>query len=387
MISRILKYLILSDYLKIEMNKFTGFVYKEFLHIFRDYRTLIILFGIPVMQILIFGYAVSNEIRDVKIAILDPSGDAVTREISGKILSSGYFKLSENLQSMNQIEAAFKSGRIKEIIIFEKSFEEKLEKTGKAGIQLIADASDANTARLIVNYTQGIIMDYVNKRNQFSSASPVNIIAETRMQFNRELKGVYMFVPGTMAFILILISALMTSVSIAREKEFGTMETLLVSPLRPSQIIIGKVTPYIFLSVINAIMIVLLGQFVFGVPVLGSYLLLMITTIQYIILALSLGIFISTLSNNQQTAMMISLFALLLPTLLLSGFIFPIENMPRVLQWLSEIVPTKWFIIILKHIMLKGSGFDLIAGQFLKLALMSLLFIILSIVRLKPRLE
>ena len=368
------------------MRKFTGFVYKELLHIFRDYRTLSILFGIPVMQILIFGFVVTNEIKDVRIAILDHSRDNVTRAITDKILSSGYFRLSEYIHSPNQIGEAFKRGEIKEVIIFEPAFAEKLERTGKANIQLIADASDANTGMLIVNYTQGVIRDYQKKQSR-GITLPIEIIMETRMQFNPSLKGVYMFVPGTMALILILISALMTSVSIAREKEFGTMETLLVSPLEPYQIIAGKVTPYIFLSFINAVIIVLLGQFVFGVPVLGSYILLMLITILYIILALSLGIFVSTVSNNQQTAMMISLFALLLPTLLLSGFIFPTENMPLILQWLSEIVPTKWFIITLKHIMLKGSGFEFVWVQVLKMVVMTLFFITLGTLRLKPRLE
>lgn len=368
------------------MRKFIGFVYKELLHIFRDYRTLSILFGIPVMQILIFGFVVTNEIKDVRIAILDHSRDDVTLEITEKILSSGYFRLSEYIHSPNQIGEVFKRGAIKEVIIFESAFAEKLERTGKANIQLIADASDANTGMLIVNYTQGVIRDYQKKLSR-GTTLPIDIITETRMQFNPALNGVYMFVPGTMALILILISALMTSVSIAREKEFGTMETLLVSPLKPYQIIAGKVTPYIFLSFINAVIIVLLGQFVFGVPVLGSYVLLMLITILYIILALSLGIFVSTVSNNQQTAMMISLFALLLPTLLLSGFIFPTENMPLILQWLSEIVPTKWFIITLKHIMLKGSGFEFVWVQVLKMVVMTLFFITLGTLRLKPRLE
>jgi ABC-2 type transport system permease protein len=211
---------------------------KEIFHIFRDYRTLIILFGIPVMQILIFGFVVTNEIRDVRIAILDQSKDNHTRAIINKIMSSGYFILEKDLNSFKEIEPAFKSGKIKEVIVFQQNFGGCLEATGKAEINIIADASDANTGNMISNYTQGIIFNYVSELNK-TFDFPYSIHVLPRMYFNQDLKAVYMFVPGTMALILILISALMTSITITREKEMGTMETLLVSPLRPIHIILG----------------------------------------------------------------------------------------------------------------------------------------------------
>jgi ABC-2 type transport system permease protein len=253
-------------------------------------------------------------------------------------------------------------------------------------VQLLADASDANMANLIVNYTTAIIGDF-NQKLVISSNLPMTVDVRPRMVYNEQLLGVYMFVPGIMAMILMLISALMTSVSIVREKETGTMEVLLVSPLRPAQIIIGKVTPYVLLSFINAIVIILLGNYVFGLPVRGSTVLLLLESILFIVMALSLGIFISTVTSNQQTAMMISMFALMLPTILLSGFIFPIENMPRILQWLCQLMPPKWFIIIIKNIMIKGTGLAYIWKETLVLTGMTIFFIGLSIKKFSIRLE
>ncbi len=368
------------------MNRFWAFIKKEFIHIFRDPRTILILFGMPIAQIMIFGYVVKNDIKDVKIAVYDKSKDNVTREITNKILSSGYFLLSEKIDSNNELERIFQKGEVKEIIVFEPEFAKKLENTNTANIQLIADASDANTANLITNYTKAIIYEYVKDSN-INNSLAVQIVPEPRMVFNEEMKSVYMFVPGTMALILLLISAMMTSISIAREKELGTMEILLVSPLRPFQIIMGKVMPYIVLSLVNSISIILLGYFVFTVPINGSIILLMFETMLFIFLALSIGIFISTISKSQQTAMFISIFSLMLPTILLSGFIFPIKNMPLVLQWFCNVVPPKWFIIIIKNIMLKGTGLTFIWKETLILVGMIIFFISLSVKKFKVRLE
>jgi ABC-2 type transport system permease protein len=216
---------------------------------------------------------------------------------------------------------------------------------------------------------------------------PVEITTEYKMLFNPGLKSVFMFVPGTITILLMLVSAMMTSISIAREKEMGTMEVLLVSPLKPVQIIVGKVIPYVVLSFINAITILLLAFFVFGMPVEGSLALLLAESLLFIVMALSLGIFISTVARNQQTAMMISMFALMLPTILLSGFIYPIENMPEILQWICNAMPTKWFIIIVKDIMLKGVGMDHVWQETLIIMAMTLIFIGLSVRKFKIRLE
>jgi len=368
------------------MKRFKGFVIKEFYHIFRDKRTLLILFGMPVIQILLFGFAITNELKDGKIAILDQSKDYITQEISNKILSSGYFILYEDLQSERDIESAFQRGDIKEVIIFEPGFAEKLFNNGKASIQLIADASDPNLANMIIGYTSSIILDYQQGLKKTYIVQPV-IETDIQMLYNPELKSVYMFVPGLMSVILLLVSALMTSISITREKEVGTMEVLLVSPLKPIQIIIGKVIPYFMLAFVNVLTILALARYVFEVPVTGSLLLLLFESILFIITALSLGILISTISNNQQTAMMISLAGLMLPTIMLSGFVFPIDNMPYVLQLLCDLIPAKWFIIIVRGIMLKGSDFFCVWVETSILAGMTLIFLILSIKKFKIRLQ
>jgi len=368
------------------MNRFIGFLIKEFYHIFRDKRTLFVLFGMPLAQVLLFGFVITNEVKNVKISILDYSKDEITAKLSQKILASGYFQLESNLESNNEIESSFKKGEIKAVIIFEPEFSKKLEKNGNASLQIMADASDANLANLIVNYTSAIVGNYVRAQNELVPF-PMQISLETRMLFNSELKGVFMFIPGIMAMILILISALLTSISIVREKELNTMEILLVSPLRPIQIIIGKVTPYFLLSFVNALIIILLGNIVFDVPIQGSFILLMAESMLYILLSLSLGIFISSSTDSQQTAMMISMFALMLPTILLSGFIYPIENMPVILQWFCQIMPPRWFIVIIKNIMIKGTDFTYVWKETLVLVAMTLFFIGLSVKKFKVRLE
>jgi len=368
------------------MQRFKQFMIKEFHHILRDPRTLVIIFGIPVIQILLFGYVITTEIKDAKIAIYDKSKDHITLQLTHKLLSSGYFKLAGTVRHRDQIETLFQKGNIKEVIVFETDFAEKLGREGSATIQIIGDASDPNTARILANYTQAIVQDFIREQQPLQK-TPLIIVPQVRMLYNPELEGTYMFVPGIMALLLMLISAIMTSISIAREKEMGTMETLLVSPLRPAQIVIGKVIPYLLLAFINTVVIISLGNRVFGVPIRGSVILLLTEGLLFTITALSLGILISTVADNQQVAMMISMVGLMLPTVLLSGFIFPIENMPVILQWLSNIVPAKWFIRIIKNIMLKGTGIQYFWRETLILVLMTLLFIGISIKRFKIRLE
>jgi ABC-2 type transport system permease protein len=368
------------------MKQLKSFIKKEFFHIFRDPRTMLILFGIPVVQLLVFGTVIKSEIKDVHIAIYDQSKDETTQEITNKLLSSGYFILDENLNNLDGIDAIFRKGKVREVIVFENNFGQTLGKEGIAKMQLIADASDPNIAKLAISYTTAIVNDYIRKLYP-EMQLPMQITPEVRMYFNEEMKSAYMFVPGVMALILMLISAMMTSISITREKELGTMEILLVSPLRPVQIIVGKVLPYLLLSIANAFIIVLIGHFVFSVPVNGSFILLMLETILFILMALCLGILISTAAKNQMTAMFISMIGLMLPTILLSGFIFPIENMPVVLQYFSHIMPARYFITIVRTIMLKGTGIFFIWKETTVLIAMTLFFIAVSVRKFKIRLE
>lgn len=368
------------------MKRFIGFIKKEFYHIFRDRRSLFILLGMPIAQILLFGFAITNEINNVDIAILDHSKDATTKEIINKIASSKYFSIKQMVNREADIASVFKKGQVKAVLNFEKDFSKNLIKEHKATIQIITDATDPNTANTISNYVNAILQKYQKELNK-DITMVYQIVPETRMVYNPELKSVYMFVPGVMTIILMLVSAMMTSISITREKELGTMEILLVSPLKPIQVIIGKVFPYIFLSIINAVVIVMLSIFIFKMPVQGSLLLLGLESILFIISALALGILISTISATQQTAMMISLMGLMLPVILLSGFIFPISSMPVPLQVISNIIPAKWFIIIIKGIMLKGVGLQFIWKETLILLGMTVFFMALSVKKYKIRLE
>lgn len=368
------------------MKRFTGFIKKEFYHIFRDTRSLFILFGMPIAQILLFGFAITNEINNVDIAVLDHSKDATTAEIINKIASSKYFSLKQVIAREADIEPVFKKGEVKAVLDFENDFGRNLVKERKATLQIITDATDPNTASTITNYLSATLENYQRSKNKGVQID-YQVIPQTRMAYNPELKSVFMFVPGIMAIILMLVSAMMTSISITREKELGTMEILLVSPLKPAQVIIGKVVPYIFLSVINAAVIVLMSIFIFKMPVQGSLFLLGAQSVLFIITSLALGILISTIAETQQSAMMISLMGLMLPVILLSGFIFPIASMPEPLQLISHIIPAKWFITIIKGIMLKGVGFTYVWKETLILIAMTVFFIGLSVKKYKIRLE
>lgn len=368
------------------MKRFIGFVTKEFYHIFRDKRTMFILFGMPVAQIMLFGFAITNEINNVNIAILDQSKDNETQQIINKISASKYFNIVNKITHEAKIDSVFRTGKVKAVLVFEKDFIQNLQNKKAAKVQVITDATDPNMANTITNYINAILQNYTQELNK--NIKPVyQILTQTQLYYNPELKSVFTFVPGVMTVILMLVSAMMTSISITREKEMGTMEVLLVSPIKPFQVVIGKVFPYVFLSIINATIIVLLGVLVFKMPIEGSLFLLALESILFIITALSLGILISTIAQSQQTAMMFSLAGLMLPVIILSGFIFPISSMPLPLQIISNIIPAKWFIIIIKAIMLKGATIHTIWKETLILIGMTVFFIALSIKKYKIRLE
>jgi ABC-2 type transport system permease protein len=369
------------------MKRFIGFVKKEFLHIFRDLRTMIILFGIPAAQILLFGFVVSTDLKNAQVAFLDLSKDEMTQKISDKICSSGFFRRSENLLSYNDIDKVLRGNKTKAVIIFEKDFGHKLISEGKATINIVADGSEPNMATLTTNYISAIVASFNSELAESSTARTLLVQPEVRMFYNPSLKGQYMFVPGVITLIMILICALMTSITITREKEFGTMEALLVSPLKPIQILLGKVLPYFILSFIDVILILLLSWFVFGLPVKGSLILLLAESMLYILMSLSIGILISTVSKTMQQAIFISLVGMMLPTILLSGFIFPIENMPKIYGWISSLLPPRYFIVIIKNIMIKGTGFLYVWKETLILIAFTLTAIGLSVKNFKIRLE
>jgi ABC-2 type transport system permease protein len=367
------------------MKQFITFVKKEFAHVLRDRKTLLILFGLPIMQILIFGFALTNEVKNSKIVVADYAKDHISQQLITKIESSRYFEIEQSLMSHNEIEAAFKTGKIKMAIVFPENFAYSLLHENKAQLQVISDATDPNQATTLTNYVSAIVADYQLELNANSSI-PMLITPETRMLYNPQLKGVHNFVPGVMALVLMLVCVMMTAISIVREKEIGTMEILLVSPFKPLMVIISKAVPYLILSLVNVVTILLLSVFVLDLPVNGSVLLLFAESTLFIITSLSLGLLISVRTASQQTAMLISLMGMLLPTLLFSGFMFPIENMPWPLQVLSNIVPAKWFYIIVKSIMIKGLGFTAIWKETLILLGITLFLIAVSLKNFKIRL-
>lgn len=368
------------------MNRFFAFVKKEFLHIFRDQRTLLILFGMPLVMVLLFGFALTNEIKNAKIAVLDFDHGQHSRQITDRLLSSGYFQLVSNLRSQRDVEATFRQGRVKLAVIFPANFTNDYAHNGTAQVQILADASEQNTAISLTTYATTIIQAYSTEQNPAGQRLPMQIDVLSRMVFNPTLKGAFVFVPGVMALVLMLVSALMTSITIAREKETGTMEVLLVSPLSQIQILFGKVLPYLLLSFINGCVIIVLGVFLLGMPLNGSLTLLLAETLLFIFMALSLGLLISTIADTQLVAMFASMLTLLLPTIFLSGFIFPIESMPRPLQIVSGIIPARYFIDIVKGIMIKGVGLADLWRPTAVLFLMATVLMAVSLRNLKPRL-
>lgn len=366
------------------MKQFIAFVKKEFYHVLRDKRTLFILFAMPVAQILIFGFALTNEVKNAKILIVDNAKDISSQQIISEIAASRYFEIEKSVNDDKQIEAAFKKGIISMAVVFPANFNNDLMHLHKAQVQIIADASDPNMATTLTNYISAIIRDHQSGLNKTFSA-PLRIIPEIRMLYNPQLKSAPNFVPGVMALVLMLICVLMTAIAIVKEKETGTMEILLVSPFKPIYVILAKAVPYLFLSLINVASILLLSTYVLGVPVKGSLLLLFAESTLYIITCLTLGIFISIKTNTQQAAMMVSLVGMLLPTILFSGFMFPIENMPVPLQIFSNIVPSRWFYIIVKSIMVKGAGFSVIWKETLVLVGITLFLFIVSLKSFKIR--
>ena len=362
------------------MKQFWAFIKIEFFHIFRDRRTMLILLGMPVLQIILFGFAITTELNHSRVAVLDPSKDAVTTRITERIDENRYFSVVKELSSASDIETVFRHDEADIVVAFTPDFDANLS-TGEAGIQLVVDAMDPNTGNMMAGYVQGIVGQALQSGTQ---SSP---IVQTHLLFNPQMKSAYNFVPGVMGLILMLICAMMTSISIVREKETGTMEVLLVSPIRPIFIILAKAVPYLVLSCVNLATILLLSVYVLHVPVEGSLWTLSFLSLLLIAVALSLGLLISCVVQNQVAAMIVSGMGLMMPVMLLSGMIFPIESMPAVLQWISNIIPARWYIQAVKKVMIEGLGMAAVWHEALILSGMAALLIGLSLKKFKERLE
>lgn len=371
--------------MRVQIVAFFAFVHKEFLHILRDVRTQIILFLMPIVQILLFGFALSSEVKNIEFGVLDFAKDSVSRKIVDEIEANEYFHLYKNFSSYAELEAALKTKELDVAVIFEDNFARRLSKND-ANIELIIDGSDPNRASIINIYTSTIIASNLNALNANLNTQSL-ITPRTTMLFNPQGESVYNFLPGILGMIMLIICAMMTSVSIVREKELGSMEILLVSPIKPFVIIISKFVPYFLISLCSLMVALCVSVFVLEMKISGNLALLLSFCMLYILLALSIGLLVSNLANNQITAMLVCAILFLMPTMIFSGMIFPIESMPLILQYITDLIPAKWFIMGVKKIMIEGLGFSFIIKEFAILSAMFLLILFLSIQKFKIRLE
>ncbi|AEV30655.1 ABC-type multidrug transport system, permease component [Sphaerochaeta pleomorpha str. Grapes] len=363
-----------------------AFVKKEFYHIFRDRWSLIILLLMPVMMLILIGFAMTTEVKGTTFRVLDPSFDESTREIVETLTQSGYFTFGGYLADEAEIDQVFRQGKAGLVLVFSSRFESERIHTKNGTIAILTDGSDPNTAKTLTNYASAIIRGWAQKQNTVTKAS-WTIGVETRFLYNPAMKGSYNFVPGVLGMILLLICAMMTSISIAREKESGTMEVLLASPMKPGTIILAKTVPYFTISCVNLVTSLLLSVFVLAVPIQGSIVVLIAVSLLYILLSLLIGVMISTIANSQLVALLISGMGLMMPVILLSGMMFPIESMPLPLQFLSALIPTRWYISAMRKIMIKGLGFGSVLTEVGVLSLMAVIVCIISLKKFKPRLE
>ena len=362
------------------MKQFWAFVKIEFFHIFRDRRTMLILLGMPVLQIMLFGFAITTEINHSRVAVLDPSKDAATTRITERLEGNRFFSVVKELSTAREIETVFRRDEADIVVVFTPRFDENLQ-TGEAGVQLVVDATDPNTASVTAGYVQGIVGQALR------DGQPGTVGVQTHLLFNPQMKSAYNFVPGVMGLILMLICAMMTAISIVREKETGTMEVLLVSPIRPIFIILAKAVPYLLLSCVNLATILLLSVFVLHVPVAGSLWLLSLLSLLLIAVALSLGLLISCVVQNQVGAKLGSGRGLLMAGMLLSGVICPVESMTRVLLRIPGDIPARWYIQAVRKVMIEGLGFGAVWPEVLVLSGMAALLVALSLKKFKVRLE
>lgn len=367
------------------MREFGAFVKKEFYHILRDKRTMLIVLVMPVVLIILFGFALSTEVRNVNIAILSPSSDPTVRQIAERLDASEYFTVTQWLDRPEEIDEVMKSGEVQLVVAFGQNFSGGMLSPDGSQMQLIVDASDANMAQSYTSYASGIIAAFGNE--MASGGTESGILTQVQFLYNPQMKSAYNFVPGIMGLIMMLICTMMTSISIVREKETGTMEVLLVSPVRPIYIVVSKMVPYFVLSCINLATILLLSVFVLGVPVADSLAALWLVSLIYIIANLSLGLLISTMAQQQVIALMFSGLLLMMPTMLLSGMVFPIESMPWPLRGISCILPARWYITAVRKLMIQGLPMIYAWKEIVILASMAVVLIGASLKKLNNRLE
>ena len=352
------------------MKQFLSFVIKESKHILRDRRTMLILFGMPVMLMLLFGFAITTDVRNVRTVVVTSQMDHLTQQTVERLAQSEYFTITKAVATPKEAERLIRNQKADMAVVFGQDFASK-----KSGLQFIVDGSDPNMAQQWTNYAQQVIAN-----SQFS-------LVNTKMLYNPQMRSAYNFVPAIMGMLLMLICAMMTSISIVREKEKGTMEVLLVSPVRPLMVVVAKAVPYLILAIGILITILLMARFVLGVPLAGSLFWIIAVSILYILLALSLGLLISNIAQTQLVALLLSAMVLLMPVVMLSGMLFPVESMPRILQWISAVVPPRYYIQAMRKLMIMGVGIGEVALEVVVLAVMTVLFLTIALKKFNTRLE
>ena len=352
------------------MKQFLSFVIKESKHILRDRRTMLILFGMPVMLMLLFGFAITTDVRNVRTVVVTSQMDHLTQQTVERLAQSEYFTITKAVATPKEAERLIRNQKADMAVVFGQDFASK-----KSGLQFIVDGSDPNMAQQWTNYAQQVIAN-----SQFS-------LVNTKVLYNPQMRSAYNFVPAIMGMLLMLICAMMTSISIVREKEKGTMEVLLVSPVRPLMVVVAKAVPYLILAIGILITILLMARFVLGVPLAGSLFWIIAVSILYILLALSLGLLISNIAQTQLVALLLSAMVLLMPMVMLSGMLFPVESMPRILQWISAVVPPRYYIQAMRKLMIMGVGIGEVALEVAVLAVMTVLFLTIALKKFNTRLE
>ncbi|MGM9792336.1 MAG: ABC transporter permease [Candidatus Cryptobacteroides sp.] len=369
------------------MKEIMAFIRKEFMHIFRDLRTMLIVLVMPVVQIVLFGFAISTEVHNAVIDVVGDVHDPAVQRIVERIDNNEYLQIGKILSSPSEIDARIHKGKAIAAVCFDSDFDSKLNTGQKAVIHVVCDGTDPNTSQVVTGYIRGVLAtEQVELIAQKTGQTAVSMRPNVQLMYNPAMNSSYNFVPGVMGLILMLICSMMTAVSIVREKELGTMELVLVSPVKPFWIILSKIVPYLVLSAINFVSVLLLAHYVMGVPVNGSLALLSFEALLFIGSSLGIGLLISIISKTQQTAMLLCGMGLTMPTMMLSGIIFPCESMPVALQVFSDIIPAKWFIIIVKRIMIQGAGLSAVLKETLILGGMMVFLLGLSIKKFKNRL-
>ncbi|MBN2531428.1 MAG: ABC transporter permease [Spirochaetales bacterium] len=367
-------------------------IQKEFLQILRDIRMIPIIFISPVFQLILLGYAANLDAKNIPIVVCDADHTVESRELTQSMINAHYFIIKETISDTRMIDPIINQGRASLALVIPRGFSSGIKKGETAHVQLLVDGSDSNTATIALNYATMIVSSYSGKiiaqrLIKTGGGIPLAVSAETRIWYNPNLESRNFMVPGILAMLLMLMTMLLTSMSVVKEREIGTMEQLSVTPIRPYQLIIGKLTPFIIISFIDVMLILLASAFVFNIPIKGSIIALFVLSSIFLLSTLGLGLFISTISHDQQQAMFSAMFFVMVPMIILSGFVFPIENMPPVIQYITLFMPLRYYFIIVRGLFLKGADFIHLWKEALSLFTIGIVILIISALRVKKRVK